>query len=80
MPSVKILGLLVIEKILKVCTINGGNLGHATYAIYIHLRSHLSWMPHIKSVLNRSSGFERRFLKIVDKRQAVNGRRSMGIL
>ena len=61
MPSVKIIGLLVLEKILKVCTINGGNLGHVTYAIYIDLRSPLSWMPHIKSGLNRSSSFKRRF-------------------
>ena len=37
MPSFKIIGLLVLEKILKVFTIygNGGHLGHVTLTIYI---------------------------------------------
>ena len=47
MPSIKIIGLLVLEKkILKVFTINGhgGHLGHVTCTIYINFLSHLNNM------------------------------------
>ena len=52
MPSFKIIGLLVLEKIFKVFTIygHGGHLGHVTWTIYINFRS--PWASQGGSTLN----------------------------
>ena len=61
MPSLKILGFRVLEKIffLKVFTIygHGGHLGHVTWIINIHIASNFLRMLHIKFGFDLLSGF-----------------------
>ena len=53
MPSFKIIGHLVLEKIFKVFTIygHGGHLGHVTWTIYIDFLSPLPRRLHINLAL-----------------------------
>ena len=59
MPSFKIIGLLVLEKIFKVFTINGhdGHLGHVTCTIYIKFLNHFPRRIHIKFGIDWPIGF-----------------------
>ena len=59
MPSFKIIGLPVLEKIFKRLTIygHGGHLGHVTCTIYVNVISHLQRGLHMKFHIDWSSGF-----------------------
>ena len=60
MPSLKIIGILVLEKkIFKVFTIyvHGGHLGHVTCTIYINFLSHFQRRIHMKFGIDWPSGF-----------------------
>ena len=59
MPIIKIIGLLVLEKILKVFAVysHGGHLGHVTWAIYTNFRSHFLTMLHMKFGFDWPKGF-----------------------
>ena len=80
MPSLKIIGLLDLEKILKVFTIYecGGHLGHVTLTNYIKFYSPFPRRLHIEFGFDWPSGFsgdEHR-----GRRTDDDGRRSIGIL
>ena len=62
MPSVKMIGFLVLEKIFKgflVLTIygHGGHLGHVTCTIYINFLSHFPRRIHMKFGIDWPVGF-----------------------
>ena len=60
MPSFKIIGLLVLEKIFKGFAIYsyGGNLGHATMTIYINFHSAFPRMLRMKFGFDWPSGLK----------------------
>ena len=81
MPRLKIIGLLVLEKIFKVFTIywNGGHLGHVTWTIYINFHTPFPRRLDIKF------GFDWPFLVLEENifemvEDNEDGRWSIGIL
>ena len=77
MPSFKIIGLLVLEKMLKHFTIyeRGGHLGHVAWTIYINFRPLTSKAPHeVRPLLTN------RFGEDLCKVWTTDGRRIMGTL
>ena len=59
MPRFKIIGFLVLKKILKVFAIYspGSHLGHVTWTIYTNFRSPFLRMPHMKFGFDWQSDF-----------------------